>query len=505
MIYIKLINHDYRYEVSEFLKLFSSEFSFLDSSEVFGVVEEDNEFMINSLEIDYDLNEVTISSTTKVYKNNKEIYQCTQKGIVENSKYKIKTLSKRLIHRSMFGYLNDRFDANVPWGILVGIRPVKLVHKMMDEGMSDSEILNFMKREYLVDDDKILLMLDIAKRERTFIYPISDKKVSLYVSIPFCPTRCLYCSFPSHILSKYGDMRDEYIKKLLLEARAVADILENTGRKIETVYIGGGTPTSLDAKQLDILISELKSIFDLSNILEFTVEAGRPDTITREKLEVIKSHNVDRISINPQTMNQNTLDIIGRKHTVDEIIKCFNLAREIGFDNINMDLILGLPKETPEDVEHTISEILKLSPESVTVHTLALKRSSDLNINIEKYKSEMTDYKSLVSMIDISKTMLENNGYNPYYMYRQKHMLGNLENIGYSKPGKECIYNMQMMEDKQSNIAIGAGAVTKVVYLEENRIERVDDVKNLEVYLERIDDMIEKKKKYFLKESEIRG
>ena len=232
---------------------------------------------------------------------------------------------------------------------------------------------------------------------------------------------------------------------------------------------------------------------DLSNIKEFTVEAGRPDSITREKLEALKRNNVSRISINPQTMNQETLDFVGRKHSVEDIKDCFILARELGFDNINMDLILGLPGENLEMVENTMKEIISLNPESVTVHTLALKRASDLNINMESYKDALIGYQTVIDMISLSRKYMDEYGYNPYYMYRQKHMLGNLENIGYAKEGYECLYNMQIMEEKQSNYAIGAGAVSKFVYLDENRIERVDDVKNLQVYLERVDDMILKK------------
>lgn len=507
MIYFRLINHDYRYEVSELFKLFSSEFSFLDSSEVFDVEETDKidlqtrEIIENRLDIEIiDDKHNKIISTTKVYKDGVVVYERTESDSIESDSKKQKTISKRLIHRSMFDYLRDRFDANVPWGILVGIRPVKLVHTLMNEGKTDDEIREFMSREYLVSNEKIDLMLDIAKRERPFIYPLSKDKVSVYISIPFCPTRCLYCSFPSHILSKFGDLRDAYLESLLKEARGLNDIIVENKKVIESIYIGGGTPTALEAEQLDYLITEVKEIFDLSQSIEFTVEAGRPDSITREKLQVIKRHGVDRISINPQTMNQKTLDFIGRKHTVEEIVDCFNMAREMGFDNINMDLILGLPGETPDDVRYTLERIIDLDPESVTVHTLALKRSSDLKINLDEYKDDMTGFRALVKMIDISREMLNSAGYNPYYMYRQKHMIGNLENIGYSKSGKECIYNMQMMEDMQTNLAIGAGAVSKFVYLDENRIERVDDVKNLEVYLDRIDEMIEKKRVHSMKD-----
>ena len=545
MLKVLLQGHDYRYEVAEFLKLFSSEFSFVESSEDFDVKQdvENHDILTNKLTVDRKDDRVNLSTTTTVTSKGKEIYTQTidevifieskseeknirseyinsnnsmtesAKGgsivketidILEHNKKifaktnkkidnNIRTISKRIINRSMFNYLNEKYDVNVPWGILTGIRPVKIVNNLLDEGMEPGDIRIHMKKQYLITDEKLDLIIDIAQRERMFIYPLSEKKISLYVSIPFCPTRCLYCSFPSHPLAKFGDLRSDYIEKLLKEARGLADIIKMQNKEIETFYIGGGTPTALEAEQLDVLIKGLFEIFDLNNIKEFTVEAGRPDSITEDKLKTLKKHNVSRISINPQTMNQKTLDIVGRKHSVEDIKDCFYMARRLGFDNINMDIILGLPGETTEMVENTMKEIVLLDPESVTVHTLALKRASELNINKDNYKDALTGYQVMIDMIDISRRYMKEYGYNPYYMYRQKHMLGNLENIGYAKEGKECLYNMQIMEERQSNYAIGAGAVSKFVYLDENRIERVDDVKNLEVYLDRVDDMIMKK------------
>ena len=506
-MYILLQGHNYRYEISEFLKLFSSEFSFIECSEDFGVNRE-SELLVNNLKVDYSSDRVSIFTKTYVLQDEKVLYERElsqeiylvdyEKKFAKKQKKidnDIKTISKRLIQRSMFDYLNEKYDAYVPWGILTGIRPVKLIHSLIDQGKSYEEINNFMKEEYLISQEKLDLIMDIARRERPFIYPLSEDKISLYVSIPFCPTRCLYCSFPSHSLDRYGQHRLDYVNTLLKEARGIKSIIEDFGKEIETLYIGGGTPTSLEAEDMDYLISNLFACLDLSRIKEFTVEAGRPDTITREKLEVLKKHGVTRISINPQTMNQTSLDRIGRRHSVEDIVNCYHMARNLGFANINMDLILGLPGESPAMVEATLKKIVELDPESVTVHTLALKRASDLNINIKDHKDDLTNYKNMVKMIDISKRYMDKSGYKPYYMYRQKHMLGNLENIGYAKVGYECLYNMQIMEEKQSNYAIGAGAVSKFVYLDENRIERVDDVKNLDHYLARIDEMIDKKYK----------
>lgn len=543
MIKVLLQGHNYSYEIAEFLKLFSSEFSFLDGSEVFTVNQDmqDSEVLVNKLEIIRKRDRVDIFTNTKVFldgtelynreikesidietldksfvdidknsndsenikdntekylvkkvietEHNKKIFAKTNKKLDNN----IKTISKRIIQRSMYYYLLDRFAANVPWGILTGIRPVSIVNALFDMDMTEDDIRENMKREYLIKEEKLDLIIEIAKRERKYIYPLSEDKISLYVSIPFCPTRCLYCSFPSHPLAKFGSLRHKYVDTLLKEAKGVAELIKMQSKEIETLYIGGGTPTALEADDLDYLITGLFNIFDLSKIKEFTVEAGRPDTITEEKLRTLKKHNVSRISINPQTMNQETLETVGRNHSVEDIKDCFYMARKLDFDNINMDIILGLPGETPDMVDSTMKEIIALDPESVTVHTLALKRASDLNINMNSYKDALASYQKMIEMIAISRKHMKDNNYNPYYMYRQKHMLGNLENIGYSKEGYESLYNMQIMEDRQSNYAIGAGAVSKFVYLDETRIERVDDVKNLEIYLERVDDMIDKK------------
>ena len=516
MLRIELINSNYKYEVAEFLRLFTNDFEFVDGylsritpsskTEDNSKSASDEPYIVNQLDVVVQGQVIEIRVKTVVYEIDKPVYSKILNDSINKLEKKfagkqkkidnrIKTISKRLIQRSMFDYLNSKYDANVPWGILTGIRPVKLIHSQLDEGIGESTIRQIMKEEYLISDEKLDLIMNIAKREREHIYPLDADKISLYVSIPFCPTRCLYCSFPSNALGIQGAKRGQYVDTLLVEARGLAEIIKGQGKEIETLYIGGGTPTALEVGDLYRLIDGLFDIFDFSKIKEFTVEAGRPDTITRDKLLVLKKYSVDRISINPQTMNQTTLDKIGRRHSVQDIIDCFNMARELGFDNINMDLILGLPNETPEMVAHTMEMIVDLEPESVTVHTLALKRASDLKMNIDDYEKDLTSYRQMVEMIKISSDAMAANGYNPYYMYRQKHMLGNLENIGYAKEGFECLYNMQIMEEKQSNYAIGAGAVSKFVYLDENRIERVDDVKDLDHYLSRVDEMIDKKKR----------
>lgn len=484
MLGIELKGHDYKYEIAELFKLFTTQFKFIKEDEKF------EKALINEFIKDEDY----IKSTTKYYENN-DLKLCKEEVFNINSlnEEEIKKKSKTIIKRSIFKVLSELYDTYVPWGILTGIRPVKIVHSLLDEGLSEVEIRQNLKENYLIKDEKIDLALDIAKRERVFIYPIDKNKISLYVSIPFCPTRCVYCSFPSNPMKQFGHLRENYVKAIVKEIKGLAKLLKETNKEIETLYIGGGTPTTLEAEQLDNLIKALFMELDLTKIKEFTVEAGRPDTITREKLEVMKKHNVTRISINPQTMNNETLVKIGRDHNVDDIVRCFNMARDLGFNNINMDIILGLVDENVEMVRNTLERIKELSPESLTVHTLAIKRASTLKENLDKY--ELTRYEEMVSMINLSMEYAKSMGLNPYYMYRQKHMLGNLENIGYAKEGFECIYNIQIMEEKQSNLAIGAGAISKYVYVDEDRIERTDNVKNVEIYIDRVDEMIERKEK----------
>ena len=487
MLNVILKGHDFKYEVAELIKLFTTQFNFVDNKDV-GMTLENSVVYYND----------KVFSKTVYLENYQVIYESLDHKSIEGlSEQEIKKITKETIKRSMYNVLMKKFNSYVPWGILTGIRPVKIVHNLLDKNLSDKDIRENLKTNYLISDEKIDLALSIAKRERKFIYPIDKNKISLYISIPFCPTRCYYCSFPANPLKQFGHLKKEYIDKLIIEIKGLAKLLKETNKEIETLYIGGGTPTTLDAEEMDILIKALYKELDLSSIKEFTVEAGRPDTINREILECLKKNNVTRISINPQTMNQETLDKIGRGHSVNEIKEAFHLAREIGFDNINMDLILGLEGENVDMVRNTLEEIKKLSPESLTVHTLAIKRASKLKENIDEYV--LTQYEEMVKMIDLSMEYAKEMNLNPYYMYRQKQMLGNLENIGYAKEGYECIYNMQIMEEKQSNYALGAGAISKFVYIDEDRIERVENVKNVEQYIDRVEEMIDRKKEEVLK------
>lgn len=378
-----------------------------------------------------------------------------------------------------------------PWGILDGIRPVKLATKLINEKKSAQEAVGSFMLEYGASREKAELAVMIAEIEKAIVDNMYENGVSLYIGIPFCPTRCLYCSFISNSLAKSAKLVPQYLDCLKKEIKYTADIIKQNGSTVETVYIGGGTPTTLTANQLDELFDCLYSEFDLSKIKEFTVEAGRPDTVTREKLISIKNHNINRISINPQTMNQETLDVIGRNHTPDDIRKAMYLARECGIDVINMDIIAGLPGENLDMFKYTVEEVEKLNPENTTVHTMSIKRSSRLNETLGDY--ELTDGDKVSKMVDFARETVMANGKNPYYLYRQKNMLGNLENVGYAKPGTESLYNIYIMEEVQSIISLGCGGVTKTVDRETDRIERIFNVKEPKDYIERIDEMLKRK------------
>ena len=400
--------------------------------------------------------------------------------------------TKNKIKRRLYVMLKAMTGKNLPWGTLTGIRPTKIAMTKLQEGVAEEEIFRYMKETYFTSDEKIHLSIEIAKRERQLLSAIDYRNgYSLYVGIPFCPTTCLYCSFTSYPIGKWQGRTGLYLDALFQELDYVAE--EKKGCTLDTVYFGGGTPTSLSPEDLDALITKLKETFDFSTVQEFTVEAGRPDSITREKLEVLKAHGVTRISINPQTMKQETLKLIGRHHTVEDVKDRFLLAREIGFDNINMDLIIGLPEEDLEDVRATMEAVKELAPDSVTVHSLAIKRAARLNTMKEVYKDlKITNTQE---MIDLTAQYAREMGLEPYYLYRQKNMAGNFENVGYAAPGKACIYNVLIMEEQQTIIGCGAGTTTKRLFPEENRIERAENVKDVEQYIERIDEMIGRKRK----------
>lgn len=395
------------------------------------------------------------------------------------------------VRSAVYHMLKEKTGQHFPWGMLTGIRPAKTINTYMDMGLTKDESIKKMIETYEMSPEKAELAATVATAERSVLEKADKNGISLYIGIPFCPTRCLYCSFTSYPIDIYKTKVDGYVEALIKELKFLGEKAQ--GKRLDSIYIGGGTPTSLTAEQLDKIMAAVSETFDLSNILEYTVEAGRPDTITAEKLKVIKKNGASRISVNPQTMNDETLRLIGRKHTVDDIKRVFYEARSIGHDNINMDLILGLPGEGEAEVKNTMEEIKKLSPESLTVHTLAVKRASRLKETLGEY--DLAKAMLMENILGLSAKGAAEMGLAPYYMYRQKNMLGSFENVGYAKKGFESIYNVVIMEETQSIYAAGAGASTKLYDPETDRIERIFNVKNVDEYIGRIDEMIDRKRK----------
>lgn len=369
------------------------------------------------------------------------------------------------------------------WGILTGVRPTKLYHKKRQEGMSEFEIHRMFKEEYLLSDEKIQLMQQIVERQLQVIPDLDtlSNEVSIYIGIPFCPTKCAYCTFPAYAINGRQGSVTSFLGGLHYEMKEIGRWLKEKGIKITTVYYGGGTPTSITAEEMDMLYEEMVESFPgVKNIREITVEAGRPDTITTEKLDILNKWKIDRISINPQSYIQQTLKAIGRHHTVEETIEKFHLARSRGMNNINMDLIIGLPGEGVEEFDYSLSESAKLMPESLTVHTLSFKRASEMTKNKHKYK--VASREEISTMMDHAVEWTQNHGYAPYYLYRQKNILGNLENVGYSLKGQDSIYNIMIMEEQQTIIGIGCGAASKFVHPSTRKITHFANPKDPKSY-----------------------
>ena len=464
-IKIKLNDMKYRYDVYQMFNIYFplDEIKFLD----------DGDYIVNILD-------------NKVEFINGDYYKET--AISENIKEDIKRL--------VFSSLKDITEEEYPWGVLVGIRPSKIALKYLEEGKTEEEIIEIFKKKHLASEEKAKLCIEIAKTEVSFVNNDS-KNIAIYIGMAFCPTRCFYCSFAANPIMGNKKLVNPYLEALIYEIREMKKYVDERNLNIETVYFGGGTPTAVNNEEFELIMQEAYNAFVKGKgIKEFTVECGRPDSITKEKLETMKKFNVTRMSINPQTMNDETLKMIGRGHNSKDVIEKFNLARSMGFNDINMDMIIGLPGEGIKEVLHTKEEILKLHPDSLTVHGLSLKRASILYENfILKKGIQVKKQAELADMYEESRILAKKLGLHPYYMYRQKNMVGNMENLGYSRKGAECIYNIQMIEDKQTIIALGADAVSKVVFLEEGRIERFANIKDVREYCNRIEEMVEGKKK----------
>lgn len=401
--------------------------------------------------------------------------------------------TKNILKRKLYDIFRNYSGKELLWGTLSGIRPTKITSELIENGMSGRDTIEYMKENYYLSDIKAKESVEISENELHILNKIDYKNgYSLYIGIPFCPSTCLYCSFTSNPISKFRNKIEDYLDALCKEIEFCAE--EFSHKKISTIYIGGGTPTTLEPDQLERLLKKVSELYDVGKLNEFTVEAGRPDSITREKLAVIKKYGVTRISINPQTMKNETLKIIGRHHTVEQFLEAYKMAREEGFDNINMDFILGLPGEDALDVKHSMMAVEELKPDSLTIHSLAVKRAARLNI----FKDEYKDYQfnNSEEIMKITKETAAKLGLKPYYLYRQKNMTGNLENTGYARESKEGIYNILIMEEKQTILAVGAGSSTKMVFPDGKRIERIENVKDVDLYIERIDEMIERKRSF---------
>lgn len=401
---------------------------------------------------------------------------------------------KNHLKKSVFQFLTKETGTYHPWGTLIGIRPSKIAWDMINKGYEQENIISYFEDVYLAQREKAELCIEVAKNESRFVNK-DENKISIYIGMPFCPTRCAYCSFASNPIAACKSQVVPYLEALKKEIIAIRNYINEHNLTIETVYFGGGTPTSVDETQFEYIMNLIYDNFVFSKgVEEFTVECGRPDSITENKLNTMKKYHVTRISINPQTMNDDTLKRIGRNHDSKDIKNIFKIARDLNFNNINMDMIVGLPGEGIKEIKYTCNEIKALNPESITVHGMSIKRGSALHERIIlKDKFNIPEQGELNLMYAETKKLAESLNMIPYYMYRQKNMVGNMENVGYTIKGKECIYNIEMIEEKQSIIALGADGISKVVFKEENRIERFANLKDVRQYIENIDKMIKGK------------
>ena len=394
----------------------------------------------------------------------------------------------RNMELAVFGVLTEILSIRPKWGVLTGIRPVKLAMQLHDMGLSEEEIRKKLKEERLVSDEKLDLLLTTMEHELEIRASSRPNSVSLYISIPFCPSRCSYCTFTSHSVEKAAKLIPQYVELLCGELKDIAVLIDEIGLHLETVYMGGGTPTVLTAKQLDRVLSTVNESFDMTGVRELTVEAGRPDTITAEKLAVLKKNGVGRISINPQTMDDEVLAAIGRKHTAEDVKNAFTLAKTFGFDSINMDLISGLPGDNMEKFRKTIAEVIAMNPDNITLHTLTVKHGANLAPMAQSVFAATADAMNEYAYGEFAKA-----GYFPYYLYRQKGTVDNLENVGFCKPGKEGMYNIFIMDETHTVLSAGAGGVTKLKAPYDKKIERIFNFKYPYEYIERFELMNERK------------
>lgn len=489
MIVIDLNNLSYRYEVYQIFNLYFPWIKpeFMVSKNACNSIGSDSNNIDN---ID------TIEPTSNIYKviiEDENLF-CSCENYSFSIALERDIPIKEQIKKAVFLFLKSVTKLDLPWGTLTGIRPSKIALSLLKKGFSHEEIIEYYKRHHLTHEEKAKLCIEVAEAERTIVNREKDT-ISVYIGMPFCPTRCIYCSFASNPIGAINKLVEPYLEALKLEIEEISKYVKQKNLKIQSLYFGGGTPTSVSNEQFEKIMKEIYEGFVYNNsIEEFTVECGRPDSITFEKLNTMKNYKVDRISINPQTMNNDTLKQIGRNHSVQDVIDKFKMARNLGFDNINMDLIVGLPGENEDHMKITCNELLKLEPDSITVHAMSVKRASKLHENlIIGMEVERSSQKYIEYCYDLIRTTANELDLDPYYMYRQKNMVGNSENIGYCRRGKKGIYNIQIIEEAQTIIALGADAITKVVFHEENRIERFANTKDVKEYISRRDELLTKK------------
>ncbi|MFZ3172279.1 MAG: coproporphyrinogen dehydrogenase HemZ [Carboxydocellales bacterium] len=401
---------------------------------------------------------------------------------------------KRVAKLAVMGLL-ERYTAKSagPWGILTGIRPTKIAHRKLDLDWTGEQLAQFLQTSFALRRDKSLLLSQVANLQRNFLHPQTQagKFVSIYIGIPFCPTRCVYCSFPAYSLEKYQAWVEPFVAALQKEIQSVGQCVKELGLEVETIYIGGGTPTSLPVNKLGQILQEVEQWLKTPSTREYTVEAGRPDTLNLKMLSLLQAQGVTRLSINPQSMNPQTLKTIGRAHSPEEVIKAMELARGLGFGNINMDLIIGLPGEGRSEISQTLQQIKALAPENITVHTLAIKRASTLQE--QRGNFDLAGAEVVAEMLELTYSAAREAGLRPYYLYRQKHMLGHLENVGFARPGFEGIYNIQMIEERQTIIGLGGGSGSKWVNPADWSLEATYNPKDPKNYFERVEELIGKK------------
>ena len=401
-------------------------------------------------------------------------------------------LRRRILQQSYYKAACGHLPQTPPWGALAGVRPTKLTTKHLLEGGTEASAHKLLKEVYFVTKPRRELAIACSKSTVAAYEKMGKQDVSLYVGIPFCPTRCAYCSFVSRSVGKRTELLEPYLEALDKELALTGKLLKDSGKRIRTVYVGGGTPTTLSASQMAKLLDNIYQHFDLSGCLEFTVEGGRPDTLDAEKLQIIKDHGANRMSINPQSMENPVLRASGRPHTAEDVLRSFQQAKDAGFDAINMDLIAGLPQDTYEGFCRSLDAIRKLQPANITVHTLALKKGADL---FEKQEN-LPSGREVSRMVAYANEMLASDGYKPYYLYRQKYMSGSFENIGWSRDNLDCLYNIYMMEELHTILSLGGGGMNKV-NLPDGTLQRFHNPKFPEQYITQLDSVLEQKRQLF--------